>query len=151
MRRVFLIPVFLLLSCMPGGCQQRMAERMGERVVEKAIESQMKAAGGREVDIGSVNLKGEAREYAPPGFRASFLGETEDGFMMAGVVKGKTQEDLAEFFISKLGKPSGRFVMGDQLHLAWNDKDTYVVINGKSGSIELYVAKGKKAKGKIGR
>jgi len=153
MMRLLPIAFILSLSCMPGGCQQKMAEKVtekvGERIVEKALESRIKEGGksGR-VDIGSVNLTGEAKEFAPPGFEPKFFGETEDGFTMVGVIRGKTQKEIAEFFISRLGKPSARFVMGNQLHLSY--KDAYIVIHGKSGSIELYVMKGKKAKESMG-
>ena len=153
MRRVIPLIFLLSLSCVPGGCQQKIAEKVsgkvGEQIVEKALESQMRKEGksGR-VDVGSVNLKGEAKELAPPGFHAKLFTETEDGFAMAGVVRGKTQKEIEDFYVSKLGKPSGRIVIGDQLHLSY--RDSYIIMNGRSGSIEVYVLKGKKAREKLG-
>ena len=154
MKRLTLFVIVPFLSCMPGGCQQKMAEKVsekvGEQIVEKALESQMRKEGkSGKVDIGSVNLKGEAKELAPPDFYPKFLTETEDGFIMAGLVRGKTQKEIEDFYVSKLGKPSGRFVMGNQLHLSY--ENTYIAIHGKSGSIEVYVMKGKKAKERMNR
>ena len=162
MRRVIPLIFLLSLSCMPGGCQRKIAqkvsekitekvtEKVGEGIVEKALESQMRKEGksGR-VDIGSVKLNDEEKKFAPPGFQPKFLTETEDGFILAGLVRGKTQKDIEDFYVSSLGKPAARMVAGNQLHLSY--KDAYIAIYGRSGSIEIYIYKGKKAREKIGR
>ncbi len=144
--RFFIALLILGLSCMPGGCQQKIAEKIGEKVVEKTVGGISKK-DWEDVDIGkNVNIPTELKGYVPEGFKAKASIKTkEKGMMLAGVVS-KPPERIKEFYINILGEPSGEITSENQIWLSWEDKEIVVVIRGSGNSSDVVITKGKENK-----
>ena len=167
MKRVILLSVALLLGGL--GCTGKKAEKKAEKGAAKSAEQvqvkppAMLQQGGASEKSGDVEYapaakpylarqwaafkKSEAVKYAPPGFQLEIFGEDEKGFIARGIVKGKTQEDIINFYISKLGKPTKKVqspVMGNAVTLVWEGEKFSVMIQQKEGGVIVHYSKGKK-------
>lgn len=117
--------VVLSLSCMPGGCQQKVAEK----VMEKAVETQT----GAKVDIGTggnVEVEGEMKGMLYPGAKVDMTYET----MGKKAVVMRTKDDpqkVMEYYVKKFGPPSVKAKQEDGIFLSWNNG--VIILIGEEG------------------
>ena len=116
----------LSLSCMPGGCQQKVAEK----VVEKSVE----ARTGGKVDIGTggdVKVEGEMKKMLYPGAKVDMTYET----MGKEAVVMRTRDDpqkVMDYYVKKFGSPSVRAKQEDGIFMSW--ENGVVLMIGKEGN-----------------
>ncbi len=135
MRKFVPILFLLSLSCMPGGCQQKVAEK----VVEKAVESQT----GAKVDIeagGGVKVEGELKEVTYPGAKVDVTYEAEG--KRAVVMKTKDDpQKVMDYYVKKFGPPALKAQQEDGIFLSWDNGMT-VMISREGGWTTVAVAEG---------
>ncbi len=142
MRKLIMIPLFAVLSCVPGlgdGCQRQMTKK----IVERTLETSAAKEGGK-VDLDFSEAPREVRDLLPPDYEVKISAKDEKGggYFVAGIAKNTTQQKLEEYYTKRLGQPDLRSTVGNQLLLHWDKAGVGVAINGKSGNLEVIVTVG---------
>ncbi len=126
---MFVLLTLLSLSCMPGGCQQKVAEKVTEEVAKKAIETQT----GVKVNVGngeSVEVGGEMKDMLYPGAKVDATYENLGNKAVAMRTKDSPQK-VMEYYIGKFGDPAVKATQEDGIFLSW--KNGVTVLIGKEG------------------
>ncbi len=145
MKRLSLVFAVLLLVGCGGGKAEEKAEKGAEQRAQ--IKPPANLSHPAMAKQWEAFKKSEAVNYAPPGFQLEGFGEDEKGFVAWGNVKGKTQEDIINFYTSKLGEPTKKAqnpVMGNAVTLVWEGEKFSVMIRQKEGGVSVHYSKGKK-------
>ncbi|NPB03890.1 MAG: hypothetical protein GXO39_05700 [Thermotogae bacterium] len=133
MKRWMLLLMVLFTSCMPGGCQQKVAEK----VVEKTVEIQT----GEKINIGTDVDLGELEDLVPSNAKITSMFEVRDSKQVAYVVKSSPNE-VVNFYVEKLGSPSLKMTTQEGMMLAWEKKEIGVLINKGDEGTTVVLTKG---------